>query len=372
MLYSPRMSRFHFGHSRIIHAASLAGAILLSVACGGDDEPEAADAGVTIYDAAIVDAAVPDATIPDAAIDASIFPATLEESGLYSNLVDKTLAPGVLEFTPAWPLWTDGALKKRWILIPDGETIDTSDMDFWVLPEGTKLWKEFAAADGLRVETRYLWKMGPNPQDWYYMAYAWNADATEAVAVPDGVVDALGTNFDIPRERDCRTCHERQPDFALGFSAVQLAHQDTGVNLDTLITDNKLSVLPVGESPYFPIPGVGDEQEVLGYLHGNCGGCHHKDSDVMDTTNLNLRMEVATMATPELTTAYSTIVDIESLITVSGTTALIEPQDIVASSLYVRMNNRGNNLQMPPKGSEIVDAEFLLVLEAWINSLPLP
>ncbi|MCP4444203.1 MAG: hypothetical protein GY811_02510 [Myxococcales bacterium] len=359
--------------TRLLHsgrpsfALSTAAALLLGTGACGSDDSEATDAM-----ASLVDASPPDAVPPDAEMDASIFPATLEETGLYSNFADGVIAPGVLEYTPAWPLWTDGAVKRRWIFIPDGATIDTTDMDFWVLPEGTKMWKDFATPGGVRIETRYLWKMGPTSNDWYYVSFAWNAGATEAVAVPDGVSNALGTTFNIPRERDCRTCHERQPDFSLGFSAVQLAHLGSGITLDTLVSDSKLSVPPAGVSPYYPVPGTGDEQAVLGYLHGNCGGCHHKSSDVMDTTNLNLRMEVATMTSPETTTVYSTIVDVEPLITVAGTTALIEPQAINASAIYVRMNNRGSNLQMPPKGSDIVDGDFLLVLETWINSLDLP
>ncbi len=362
-MFRPRSERF----STVL---SVVGALALVSSCGSDD-PKGSDAEAIVADATIVDAAVPDADPPDAASpDASIFPITLEETGLYSDLANDVLAPGVLEYTPAWPLWSDGAVKRRWILLPEGATIDSTDMDFWVLPEGTKLWKEFATPEGLRIETRFLWKMGPNASDWYYMAFAWDMDATQALAVPDGVVDALGTAFDIPRERDCRTCHERQPDFALGFSAVQLAHQGSGVNLDTLIADSLLTTPPVGTSPYFPVPGTGDEQAVIGYLHGNCGGCHHPTSDVQDTTDLNLRLEVASMGTPEETAAYSTIVGVEPLINVLGTTALVEPQNRDASAVYVRAAARGNNLMMPPKGSEFVDQDFLDVLEAWINSLP--
>ncbi len=365
------MLRRRTGHLSIVATAFLAGAFLL--ACGGDDDSEASDGAVPVFDASIVDASVADAAAPDAEIDASIFPATLAETGLYSNFANETLAPGVEEYTPAWPLWSDGAVKRRWVLLPSGTTIDTSDMDHWVLPEGTKLWKEFSTPGGLRIETRFLWKMGPLESDWYYMAYAWNMDTTEAVAVPMGVVDALGTTFDIPRDRDCRTCHQRQADFALGFSAVQLAHSNAGVNLDTLVADSKLSVLPVGDSPYFPVPGTGNEQAVLGYLHGNCGGCHDGgNNDVGDTTNdLVLRLGVGALATPETTTPYTMTVGVAPQFSIMGTTALIEPQDIDASAIYVRMNSRGNNLQMPPKGSNVVDGDFLLVLEAWINSLPL-
>jgi hypothetical protein len=356
--------------SRLSTVFSMVGALALATACGGSDGQEAADAQeAKVYDAGIVDASVPDADPPDASLpDASIFPVTLEETGLYSDFANEVLADGVLEYTPVWPLWSDGAVKRRWIQLPDGATINTTDMDFWVLPEGTKLWKDFTL-DGQRLETRFLWKMGPNAADWYYMSFAWDAATTEALAVPAGVQNALGTTYSIPRERDCRTCHERQPDFALGFSAIQLAHQDGGVNLDTLIADSLLTVPPTGISPYFEIPGTGAEQATLGYLHGNCGGCHHPLSDVKDTTSLWMRMEVAKLATVEETTTYSTIVGVPTEINLAGATSLIEPGDINASSIYLRMADRGSTIQMPPKGSEVVDTAALATLEAWIVSL---
>ena len=50
-------------------------------------------------------------------------------------------------------LWSDGAAKQRWIAIPPGTKIDTSNIDEWVFPNGTKAWKEFRL-DGKRIETR--------------------------------------------------------------------------------------------------------------------------------------------------------------------------------------------------------------------------
>ena len=74
----------------------------------------------------------------------------------------------------------DRAAKRRWIQLPEGATIDTSDMDYWQFPVGTKLWKEFVR-DGVRVF---------NPRDegsWYDAA-----GVLEKFGVrPDQVVDAL-------------------------------------------------------------------------------------------------------------------------------------------------------------------------------------
>lgn len=353
----PAMKRVH------LSCAVLA---ILGGACGSDSM---SDPDATVADAARPADAAPDAA-PDAVPppDASIFPATLEESGLYSDFAGRVIADDILEYTPAYELWSDGAAKRRWVYLPQGTTIDTTDMDFWVYPEGTKLWKEFSDG-GTLLETRLLWKTGPNAGDWYYVSFAWNQAQTEALAAPDGVENTLGTEFDIPEDRDCRKCHERQPDYVLGFSAIQLAHQNAGVNLDSLIADGRLSVNPIGTSPYFPVPGTGVEQQMLGYFHGNCGGCHHRDSDVMDTTSLNLRLEVATLATVEETTSYSTIVDVPNQLVMPGVTALIEPGDVDASSIYVRMNARGTLSQMPEIGTEVIDSDAVAALTQWIADL---
>ena len=331
--------------------------------CGDDGGGSALDAGV--MDAASVDAQVVDAQVSP---DANALPMSLRDTGLYSDFDGRVIAADVSEYAPAYPLWSDGAVKRRWVYLPPDTTIDTSDMDFWSYPVGTKLWKEFKEGDTY-LETRMMWKTGPLVSDWLYVAYAWNSAQDDAVETPDGALDVLGTGFDIPEQRDCRKCHERQPDFVLGFSAIQLAHTGAGVTLDSLITDERLTVNPAGVSPYLPVPGTGTEQAVIGYLHGNCGGCHHKLSDVMDTAKLNLRLETASIDAVVNTTTYTTIVGVANLLSLPNVTALIEPGDPDASAIYVRMNQRDVATQMPPRGSEVIDASALSQLADWISGL---
>src|SRR5690606_34275934 len=87
-------------------------------------------------------------------------PKRLSETGLYRDIRKGELAEGVRFYVPRFELWTDGAEKRRWIALPPGTRIDTSDMEDWQFPVGTKLWKEFVR-DGVRVETRLLQKTGP-------------------------------------------------------------------------------------------------------------------------------------------------------------------------------------------------------------------
>src|SRR5690606_23364391 len=268
--------------------------LILLAACGGDDGGGAAvDAG-----------ARPDAPGDAAAADASLMPMTLGETGLYAGELGGELAPGVVEYQVAWELWSDGAAKRRFVLLPEGAVIDSSDMDFWTYPVGTRIWKEFSV-EGARIETRLLWKQAPG--EWLALAFAWSEDGGEAIAAPDGVEDALGTSHDIPRERDCLTCHAPQPDMVLGLSALQLDHAPGEVTLASLAAGGRLSDPPAGEgAPYFPLPGDEVDRAALGLLHGNCGGCHFAGSDVQEQTSLELRLAVGELDAVDQTAAYRT------------------------------------------------------------------
>src|SRR5262249_55508478 len=96
---------------------------------------------------------------PDAmetgAAEPTDYPRFLSETGLFADVKTGTLGKGVRAFQPKYVLWSDGATKRRWLYLPDGGTIDTSDMDYWTYPVGTTAWKEFTR-DGVRVETRML------------------------------------------------------------------------------------------------------------------------------------------------------------------------------------------------------------------------
>src|SRR5262245_1808413 len=82
-------------------------------------------------------------------------PALLSQTGLYTPGTARAVDPQNLTFSPQYPLWTDGAHKRRWIRLPAGSFIDASQPDAWRFPVGTRLWKEFSF-DGKPVETRMI------------------------------------------------------------------------------------------------------------------------------------------------------------------------------------------------------------------------
>jgi hypothetical protein len=307
--------------------------------------------------------------------DASASPETLSQSGLYTDTAAGVLAPGVQNFEPRFPLWTDGAEKRRWIYLPEGAVIDNADPDFWSFPEGTRLWKEFSR-DGLKLETRLLAKVGPGPDDWYMMAFVWREDEQDAIAAPFGEPSARGTGHAVPGEAACRACHDRMSARVIGFSAIQLDHveRQAGIALHDLLEGRRL-LYGTGseEAPHYPLPGDELDRQVLGYLHSNCGGCHNSRSDVLGGVSTRpiflLRADERFLEGIERTPAYTSTVGVR---TRDGQVASyhINPGDPDDSAVYRRMSSRAPNVAMPPLGTEVVDDEAAARVRAWIETLP--
>jgi len=278
-------------------------------------------------------------------------PRLLSQTGLYSDTAARSLAPGVIPYEPLGQLWADGAAKQRWVSLPAGTLIDSSNMDAWRYPSGTKVWKEFAL-DGIPIETRLIEKL-PDGQ-WRMVSYAWNAERTEAHAVPLGVVNAAGTAHDIPDTEACKQCHEGVPDRVLGFTAVQLSRAGSGMTMDRLIAEGKLTKPPAAP---IQLPGDATAQAALAYLHANCGHCHRPDRKRADREiSVHFWQEVGALADVESTATYTSLVK-------NKTSALW------LDSVLTRMQKRGGIQQMPPLASKQVDAAGVATVTAWLNQI---
>jgi hypothetical protein len=329
-------------------------------ACGGDnvvptDGPVASDGAV---DAPSLDARV---TFDD-----------LIDTGLCTDPACMDIAPGVLAYRPRAELWSDTAAKQRWIFLPPGTQIDTSDMDYWQFPIGTKIWKEFSR-DGTRVETRLIQKLGPMPDEWFFAPYVWNAAQDSAIATPQGQEDANGTMHDVPTRAECKQCHDRVDGDVLGFSAIQLDRDAAPgeIDLDDLIAMDLLTDPPAGATPHFPVPGNPDEQAVLDYMNANCGHCHNPTSDVFrDITEIDLRLRVGLLASVTETPTYASTINMDAVPDVEGATLIVHPQDLDDSVLYKRFVSVNMSVHMPKIGAEITDPTGQVLIETWINGLP--
>ncbi|HEX2734373.1 MAG TPA: hypothetical protein VHM70_22340 [Polyangiaceae bacterium] len=304
------------------------------------------------------------ASLPPLSPAVERMPAQLSQTGLYSSGQTQLTAAGVHPFTPSFPLWSDGASKRRWIYLPQGTQIDTHDMDSWQFPVGTKVWKEFSIADQ-RLETRLFQRVSSDDQGWVAAAYTWDAQSSEARLDLEGKSDVLETAHDVPEARACMTCHGGRAHAVLGFSAIQLAHASADpeeYTLDRLAQSGLLSHPPKSTTQ---IPGNPIERAALGYLHSNCGSCHNSARPAWATSyapsaSLDLWLRTDALSAVDVTPTYRTAL------------SFVKPGNPESSSLYKRLANTSWFLpRMPPLATEVVDDEGAQVIATWIRQLSL-
>ncbi len=296
-------------------------------------------------------------------------PSTIDCTGLYTDVVKKTLAPQVRAYAPAVPLWADGSGKQRWIYLPPGTKIDTTNPEEWTFPVGTRVWKEFSR-DGLRVETRFFEKLAAN--DWAYGTYQWNAGATTATLAAGGDFTLPdGSTYHIPTIGECAECHQGRPDKLMGFEQVSLGLSGaTGLTLSVLANEGWLSPVPSLTHLTIGDDGTGHAAPALGWLHINCGvSCHNADPGAtafpagmvlrLDPTALDGR---ASNGFPSIRTTEGVLAHV-----MKGTR--IVPGDPSSSLLYELIDERGT-VQMPPIASLLVDVPDVALVAAWISAMP--
>ena len=205
-----------------------------------------------------------DCVEPDVGLPTDVFC-----TGLYVNRDNARFASDVMPYTPGVVLWSDGAEKRRYLYLPPSTTIDTSNMDAWKFPVGTKAWKEFRV-DGVLIETRLFRKR--DASTWDSGTYVWDSATGTATlnTAPKGVI--LPSGYEIPTQKDCDKCHHGGADKLLGIEAVALGLPDAqGATLSALAQKGALSAPPATTAIVLPADSTGKAGAALGYLHANCG-----------------------------------------------------------------------------------------------------
>jgi len=208
--------------------------------------------------------------------------------GLYAGRDPTRYAPTALPYTPGVTFWSDGAEKTRYLTLPPSTQIDTSNMDAWKFPVGTKAFKEFRF-DGKLVETRLVWKQAET--NWVFATYIWDSTQTEAPLNESRTPVLLPSGYEIPTARDCGKCHHGGSDKLLGIEAIELGLPTAkGVTLASLVAANQLSAPPATTSIELPEDSTGKAAAALGYLHANCGMPCHSARGLGHATELLLRL----------------------------------------------------------------------------------
>jgi hypothetical protein len=268
-------------------------------------------------------------------------PGTLGALGVYADISAKHVDPALKFFEVNSALWSDGAAKHRWLVLPAGASIAYNDTtDAFDYPERAMFVKNFYldsvagdTASRRYWETRVLVnKHDANGFDrWHGFTYKWRRDQGDAdlVSSASGYDTVFhyrsgGTQtykkWSFPRQEACVMCHKQgtKDDGAgpygargvLGFFPAQLKRVaprqpstnqvlwlfDQGVFTGTRPDAMQLAARWKGLSEPIP-PGLNADQRfrvidsmARSFLAANCSGCHSRRNIGLPVTPKGLEL----------------------------------------------------------------------------------
>jgi uncharacterized repeat protein (TIGR03806 family) len=292
-----------------------------------------------------------------------VFPQHLSETGCFDPANPTIPTGGLIPYEPRAPLWSDGLEKRRWMALPNGDTVTVGPDGDWQFPIGTVLAKEFSW-QGAPVETRLF--MRHTDGDWGAYTYVW--DGADATLTTSGRTLDLGAGktWDVPSTAQCFECHTAAAGWSLGLETAQLnsdlAYTGGVANqIDTLDAIGMFTVTP-GEPatlPALPLLGGPDtaEAQSRAYLHSNCSTCHRPGAN---RTNLDLRFD-----TSFADTRLCNVAPVAGDLGVPGALRFV-PGDPASSLIALRMEATDAN-RMPLLGSAEVHTQAVDAVTAWIQ-----
>jgi uncharacterized repeat protein (TIGR03806 family) len=299
-------------------------------------------------------------------------PTLLSETGCVDANDHTKPASGLIPYKPNAGFWSDGAVKDRWMALPDDGQVSVGANGDWDFPNRTVLMKNFHLGNQL-IETR-LFMRHPDGV-WAGYTYEWNADGKDATLVHGGKQKAIGDQTWIyPSESQCMMCHNQATGGPLGPETQQLAfnyvYPQTGRDANQLVTLNALNMLsppitsPETVTPYpDPYGTAGTVAErARAYLHTNCSLCHRPGGPTSATMDLRYQATLADTKTCDVVPNISNL-GIDNA-------RIIAPGDPDRSVLLKRINQRGTSDQMPPQGLGMkIDEQGVALIREWIQSL---
>jgi uncharacterized repeat protein (TIGR03806 family) len=308
------------------------------------------------------------------------FPTTLSATGLFSDTAALTSKPGLVEYDVISPLWSDGALKRRWLALPAGQVIGFSPDDPWSFPVGTAFVKHFelqvSPTATRRIETRVLLHQIDR---WVGYTYRWNAAQTDATLLtaamnePFTIDTGSGTTqqtWHYPSPSECLGCHTAASNRVLGMRTRQLNRSFAYAGG----SDNELHAFgsclgmfakPIEAPSFYPAyefpsnVGAPIRERARSYLAANCAHCHQPGGPAPGSMDMR----------------YETLLGGMNLIGVApnqGDLGIPGAQRIKVGSsaqsvLWQRVASIDPTLRMA-KGSQIPDPLAVSLLGSWIDS----
>jgi uncharacterized repeat protein (TIGR03806 family) len=328
--------------------------------------------------------------VDDRAVMAANPPQTLAAYHFFRDAGAHEANAGVTPYDLNTPLYSDGALKYRYVYMPPNTHAAYRDSGVFDFPVGTVLIKTFAFAADMAhpgqnvrfLETRLLIHRADG---WIALPYVWNEAQTEARLSPIGATlpitftdtngQTVQLDWAVPNRNQCKGCHDlagaitpigptaanlnRTVAYASGSEA-QLAHWMAAGLIDAVPAN-----APHFASAYDPTSGTLGER-ARAYLQVNCAHCHNPQGPA-HTSGLDLRYDDTTpvqwgvLKRPVAAGRGSSNMDFD-----------IYPGHPDQSILVYRMASTDPGEMMPELGRQRIDARAVALMREWIASMPAP
>ncbi|ANP45009.1 SO2930 family diheme c-type cytochrome [Candidatus Viadribacter manganicus] len=339
-------------------------------------------------------------SVNTAAIGAERPPERLSDYRFFRDAGAHTPNARVTPYDLNTPLYSDGALKFRYVYVPPGTQAQYRDEGVFEFPVGTVLIKTFAFAADMRqpaenvrfLETRLLIRRADG---WVAYPYVWNEAQTEArlsaigatlpVSFTNEEGQAIALDWAVPNRNQCKGCHDLAGALTpIGPSARNLNRAEQGeafspwdgphiprsqpasINqIDAWAESGLLAGTQRGaEAPSVPRafdPASGSlELRARAYLDVNCAHCHNPQGPA-HTSGLDLRWSqhepIAWGVNKRPVAAGRGS---------AGFEFAIDPGHPERSILLYRLRATDPGVMMPETGRQLVDERGAALIEEWI------
>ena len=314
----------------------------------------------------------------------------LSDYGFFvGDLAKQQPSENVLPYEVSAKLFSDYAIKSRFVVLPKGEQILYQSNEEFIYPVGSTLIKSFYYPTDIRypeknirlMETRLLIN---TPEGWIGYPYVWNKTQTEAFLEIAGerldvsFINSQGNkesfNYSVPNFNQCKGCHVNQNKMKpIGTKARLLNHEyeypEGSMNqlkkwsiLDMI--NNLPEISTISHTPNYNDPNDGTlEERARGWIDINCAHCHRLGAPG-ETSGLFLNIEEKNKTRlgiykPPVAAGRAT----------GNLKYTISPGSPEKSIMIKRMLSKDPGIMMPELGRKLVHKEGVELVSQWIKNM---
>tara|TARA_B110000438_G_scaffold38757_1_gene38559 strand:+ start:100 stop:1143 length:1044 start_codon:yes stop_codon:yes gene_type:complete len=314
----------------------------------------------------------------------------LSDYGFFvGDLAKQQPSENVLPYEVSAKLFSDYAIKSRFVVLPKGEQILYQSNEEFIYPVGSTLIKSFYYPTDIRypeknirlMETRLLIN---TPEGWIGYPYVWNKTQTEAFLEIAGerldvsFINSQGNkesfNYSVPNFNQCKGCHVNQNKMKPIGTKARLLNHDYEYPEGSMNQLKKWSILDminnlpeistISHTPNYNDPNDGTlEERARGWIDINCAHCHRLGAPG-ETSGLFLNIEEKNKTRlgiykPPVAAGRAT----------GNLKYTISPGSPEKSIMIKRMLSKDPGIMMPELGRKLVHKEGVELVSQWIKNM---